>query len=44
MCMNMAALLIKSVIQYVQGMKMLLASGVNVFIEVGFDMEVAYCV
>ncbi len=27
-----------------QGMKMLLVSGVNVFIEVGFDMEVACCV
>ncbi len=27
--------------KYKQGMKILLASGVNVFIEVGFDMEVA---
>ncbi len=27
-----------------QGMKMLLASGVNVFIEDGCDMEVACCV
>ncbi len=30
--------------QNYQGMKMLLASGVNFFIEVGFDMEVACCV